>query len=609
MDREITRRRLLRAGGTAALTALGGGLMTRGASGAANPFTTFISPQLRRYVTELPRIPAQAAGGRLTAAASTHRFHPDLPLDVTWGYNGQSYLGPVLEARRGVTGRIEAVNALGAHRFARDIDPTVHGASALDRTKPRHVVHLHGGVTDPEFDGHPLRTRRPGGSHGHVYRNRQDAAMLWYHDHSIGITRMNVHAGLAGAYLLRDDYDTGAAGNPLGLPSGLQELTLVLQDKTFSADGRMMMRSVTFVPEGMWEGAQAGDVAVVNGAVWPDCSVDRTLYRLRLLNASNTRTYRLRFANGMRFFVIGGDQGLLNAPVPVTGLRVAAGERYDVLADFSGLRQNESVVLQNLERLPVQFQVIGDAEIPEVMRFTARSRVARSRPVPDRLRGGSPRRPPELRQFGAPVLTRNMTVGQIWDQTRFPPFEMNLNNLRFDTADVERPRAGTVEQWNIINTTTDEHPIHVHLAGIRVLERRPYDAVWYLLFNPRPATGVRWAPPADRFANGPALPPAPAEQGDKDTVWCPAGHITRLLVRWPGVNELGFDPDRPFAVPSTVEDGAPGIDDKSGQTLVCRLSDQTQPSADRARGYVWHCHVIDHEDHEMMLPLRVVTGS
>jgi spore coat protein A len=622
-EQQISRRRmmLLGMGGLSALTS------TRQARAAASALTTFQSPPLQPFVDELPYLAPTTPPSSLSLSTGTHRFHRDLPLDQVLGIGGQSYLGPTLEAHRDEALRVSFVNQIQAHPFAADIDTTLMGVSELDKTCPRTAMHLHGGLTEPNSDGHPMASTRRGFARAHRYGNRQEAAGLWYHDHALGLTRLNAFAGLAGQYLLRDDFDTGQASNRLGLPCGEFELPLVLQDRIFSKqDGKVGFRTQTFVKQGQWEGGQFGDVPVVNGKVMPHCKVARGLYRLRLLNASNLRTYLLSLSNGMPLIVIGSDAGLFNTPVSSTNLLIAPGERYDVLVDFSNLAPGDKVLLRNDQRLPLQAQVFGDPIITQVMQFSVQASKGGRYRVPARLRGDWGL-PPLLPVPAAPTVVRNMSLLQVLDLGRFPPALMSLNNLPFDTTDVERPRAGTVEQWNIINTTTDDHPVHLHLARLKVLGRQPFNVSAYQLLNHRPTVGMRWAPSADKFVKGSMTPPKAWEAGLKDTVYAPPGTITRVLVQWPTVDAMGFDPDGPIQVPDNVIAGAPATPDKlpgdltiasaaanaictttsSANNGVLRLNPVIQDSATTVRGYVWHCHVLDHEDHDMMLPVRIQT--
>ena len=600
----FTRRRLIGAAvGAAAMHCAAPAFGGPGNSAIGRNPLMFVSPRIEPFVDPLPVLQSRAAGGELVAANARHRFHRDLAVSNTAGFGGQSYLGPVLEAHRGQPVTQTFRNELTAHPLARHLDPTIHGASLLDRSRPRMSIHLHGGLTEPGSDGHPLASTRAGQTRAHHYGGDQEAAGLWYHDHAMGITRLNVYAGLAGHYLLRDAWDTGDASNALGLPAGEFELPLVLQDKIFAQDGTLQFRLATYVQEGKWEGGQAGDVPVVNGIAYPYHEVARGLYRLRLLNGSNLRAMMLSFSNAMPFWLVGTDAGLVNAPVRLDRIRLSPGERADVLVDFGSLPAGTRVQLRNTDRLPAQFLIaVGDARIRDLMEFRVGAARGFAGPVPERLRGG-PGLPPALPANEKPTRVRNMTVMQLPDGRRFPPAVMSLNNLGFETEDVEQVHTGAVEQWNIINLTTDDHPIHLHLPLIRVLGRQRFATLAYILRNPRPGFGRRWAPSADRYRLGAMAGPQPWEAGWKDTVYAPPGVVTRMLVRWPTTGELGFDPDAPFAVPSSVETGAPGVN--AQPTAVCRLSNSTQPEADRARGYVWHCHVLDHEDHDMMLPVRV----
>jgi spore coat protein A, manganese oxidase len=315
-------------------------------------------------------------------------------------------------------------------------------------------------------------------------------------------------------------------------------------------------------------------VGVVNGLAWPDMPVARGLYRLRVLNAANLSTWHLYFSNLMTFWVIGTDGGLLDAPVATTSLRLSPAERVDLLVDFSTLDPGATVILCNDEPVPMQAAAIGEVPLPYLMRFTVGAAAGFRGPVPATLRGG-PAQPAALPPLPTPQRVRNLTINQLL-ALRDPPALMTLNNLRFDTADIETPRQGTVEQWNLINTTGDVHPIHLHLVTFRILSRQPFDTTLYQLANPAPPVGLRWSPTAEAFTTGAPTAPQPWEAGWKDTVRVEGNTITRIIVRFPTAAELGFDPDATFGNP-------------------------TSP----LRGYVWHCHVIDHEDNDMMLPYRL----
>lgn len=561
-----------------------------------NPFL-FHSPVVQPFVDELPPIPALSGTMHTIEARTTqHRFHRDLGPSLSFGYGGMSYLGPTIEAFSGQSMSVLMKNRMDGHPFARDVDPSVHGALESDRLRPRTAFHLHGGVTPPAHDGHPMTTSDVGHERMHIFPNRQESATLWYHDHAMGITRLNVMGGLAGAVLMRDEFDTGGSDNFLGLPSGEYEWPLVLQEKMFKDSGAQSVRGTPLVPEGSWEGGAVGDVGVVNGKVWPQMEVARGLYRFRVLNAGSFSVWNLFFSNHMQFWILGSDGGLLDAPVAATSLRISPGERADILVDFSSLSAGETVELRNDEAPPFQAAVLGMTLMPRFCRFRASAARGFTGPVPTTLRGGA-RQSPALPPLGQAERTRHVSVNQILD-TRMPPAMMTLNNLRFSDPDIEMPRQGSTEVWSIANATFDPHPIHLHLVHFRVLSRQSLDVVGLRTSRPVPPVGVKWAPDVSPFLRGDQFPPFAWEVGWKDTVLCPPQSVTRILVRFPTEAELGFDPDATF----TGTSHGTGMGDGMGGGMA------TDHAASPAtyQGYVWHCHVLDHEDHEMMLPYRVI---
>lgn len=549
----------------------------------------FSSPPLRRFVTDLPRLPTAVASGTLTAQSSTHTYHPDLPATTVLGYH-DGVLGPTLEARHGAPTTVSFVNAIEVNPLAGAVDLTMHGATEEDRTNPRTTVHLHGAQSRPDSDGHPLIAWRRGGVQHNHYANHQEAATLWYHDHAMANTRLNVQAGLAGFYLLRDEFDTGRADNPLGLPAGEFEVPIIVQDRMFNADGTLQPRMARYQPAGYNQLGQFGDVAVVNGVAWPRMTVRRTLYRLRLLQGSNSRTYRFGFSNGMRFSVIGGDQGLLDQPVDTDHVVMTSGERADLLVDFSALAPGESVTLVNTALNSAGNAVLAAPALPEIMRFDADPAAAAPVPVPGRLRGG-----PGLPAAITPATTEGVTRTRI--MTFLARFDLNrteavvplvgsINNLPFLTDDVDVARAGTTEIWHIVNTSPFDHPVHLHLARFRILGRQKMWVAGYMAASPPPLEDdVRWTPDPSPFLIGEQTAPAAWEAGWKDTTLLEPDGVLTILVHWPSADDLGFDPDAPIPVP----DGAEG----------------PHGTHQEVRGYTWHCHNLEHQDHDMMQQIRV----
>src|SRR5512132_4244607 len=367
----ITRRRLLQRG------AIGGaGLMLSRVQFATSAAAAAATPNLSKFSEPLPIPPVLdgTGGGKsftIAARESMWQFHADLPATRTWGYwagdTGIGYLGPTIEATRRPNDTVATqltvtwLNELDAAFLPND--PTLPGAVMPGEPAPI-VTHLHGGENHPQFDGTPLQWFTGGGQKGphyitntYTYYNEQLAGMVWYHDHALGNTRTNVYAGLAGLYFIRDAQDTGEPGNPLGLPAGPYEIPLVLQDKTFNADGSLFYPTLgvtAYHPQ--WVPEFFGDVAVVNAKIWPFVDVEPRRYRLRIVNGSQSRFYNLQFddensGRALTFTQIGTDGGLLRAPVPAKALLIAPGERADLIIDFAQ-QQNRSFIVTNNARAP-----------------------------------------------------------------------------------------------------------------------------------------------------------------------------------------------------------------------------------------------------------------
>lgn len=561
----------------------------------------FASPRLEPFVDPLPRLPVLTGPHlELRATSTTHRFHRDLEPSPTLAYGGMGYLGPTVETASGDPLTVSYRNEIGVHPLAADFDTTLHGVTEQDRTAVPTSMHLHGAVTPPEHDGHPAFLQRPGQGHVHRYPNVHEATQFWYHDHAMGITRLNVYAGLAGMFLLRDEFDTGTDGNAWGLPSGEFEIPLVLQEKIFTADGHQSIRATPLVPQGRWDGGTPGDVGVVNGKIWPELEVARGMYRLRVLNAASFSVWNLFFDNRMRFWVLGMESGMLSAPVPTTRVRLAPGERVDLLVDFGAVEPGGAVELRNDEPPPFAASQRGARAMPLFCRFRVAAGRGFTGAAPETLRGGTGQ-PPDLEPVPQPQVQRTVTVMQLPDPSSGSAL-MSLNNLRFEDTDIEMPRQGDVEQWNIVNVTPEPHPIHLHLVNFRVLGRQDFDLPRYTRENPAPPVGTKWAPPVEEFVTGPLIPPEPWETGRKDTVVANPGTVTRIVVAFPTAEHLGFDPDATFGAGEATGTGP----EQSGHGTPHAGHDAAAAGPGPLQGYVWHCHMLDHEDHDMMLGYRTV---
>jgi spore coat protein A, manganese oxidase len=455
---------------------------------------------------------------RLAMRQFQNKVHPSMNPTRFWGFDS-SFPGPTIESQKSRGVLVEWVNELPTSHFL-PIDHHLHGAEP-DKPEVRTVVHMHGAKTLPRSDGYPEDWYEPGKSALYYYPNEQDAALLWYHDHTLGINRLNVFAGLFGLYIVRDP-----AEDALNLPRGEHEIPLVFCDRLFDLEGQLYYpvsphRNMPWVPEFF------GNAILANGKLFPYLEVEPRKYRFRVLNAANGRFLHLSFANGLSFHQIGTDQGLLPAPVMLDQLALAPAERADLIVDFS-VHAGEQIVLMNDALLAVmQFRI-------------ARGKVADTSSLPPTLR------PITRIAESEAAMTRTLTLGEIDDLVQ-NPVTMLLNNTHWKEPITEKPVLNSTEIWNFMNVTDDSHPIHLHLVRFQILDRRRFDAFAYQ------NQGVL------RYRGTP-VPPDPSEAGWKDTVRADPGMITRIIVRFEG--------------------------------FVGR--------------YVWHCHILEHEDNEMMRPYEVV---
>ena len=481
----------------------------------------------------IPNVLRAAAEGsnsqhhRIMLSEFRQKVHRDLPATLVWGYEGCTP-GPTIEAIRGDTVTIDWLNRLPErHRLV--IDPTLDGAGE-GIPEVRTTVHLHGGHVSSSNDGYPENWITPGHEQRTVYPNRQPGATLWYHDHAMGITRLNAMMGLAGVYLLRDPEE-----DRLHLPSGSRDIPLVLQDRTFDAGGQLAY-PVSGTPQCPSVPEFFGSHVMVNGRVSPYLDVEPRLYRFRLVNAANSRTFQLSLLPGQEFVQIGSDGGLLNQPVVRDELLVIPGERIDVLIDFRG-REGRRIMLVN--DAPAPFPS-GRGLVPAwVMQFRV------SRPLnPEPERAEIPETlatVPRLREDSA-VKTRRLQLVEIMPANG-QPHRALLDAKRFMDPISEDPVNGTTEIWEFVNTTADAHPIHLHAVHFQLLDRRPF------VVRPQQDKGeIVWT--------GKPIEAPPEERGWKDTILCLPRQATRIII--------------PFS-------GEPGK-------------------------FVWHCHMLEHEDNEMMRP-------
>ncbi|HEX4287105.1 MAG TPA: multicopper oxidase domain-containing protein [Terracidiphilus sp.] len=475
-------------------------------------------------------------------------MHSSLPATRLWGFEGQ-YPGPTLEALRG-----ERIEILWENRLPQEhlfpVDPHIHGAMP-PAPSVRISPHVHGSRTSSESDGLPEKWFAPGDSRHFSYPNDQQGATLWYHDHALGITRLNVYAGLSGFFLLRNTDEL-----TMELPAGDYEIPLLLQDRTLSKGGQLLYAPThedgKSLPPGVWGPEFFGELPVVNGVVAPYLEVEPRRYRLRVLNGANSRFFNL-YLNQARssadipslvtFQQIGTDGGFLPKPEALTRLLLGPAERADLIVDFSRL-EGKSVTLSNDAPSPYPgWMALASMHEPlnQLLEFrvTLRKQAARSS-VDFSLPGGF-RRVDE----SAAVVTRDFILNERLDADGRSR-GVRINDKNYDDPVTETVRLGTVEKWRFINMTDDAHPMHLHLVQFQILHRQGFD------------------PAAMRKGSlqlaGPMRTPDEHEKGWKDTAVVSPNEIMTILIPFEGF----------------------------------------------AGRYVFHCHMLEHEDNDMMRPYVVV---
>jgi spore coat protein A len=588
----------------------------------------------------------------------TQLMHPDLPKATKlWGYadianpssGGHRYLGGVIVAQAGRPVKMTVTNNLpGVHPLP--VDTSIMGA---EMGPNRVVTHLHGGLVPWTVDGGPFAWFAPNGEHGpsfmnpgpkpgqadFFYPNEQSGRLLWYHDHALGTTRLNAYAGIASAYIIRDGIETAMIDAGV-IPSA--EVPLVIQDKSFKliddawgSAGDLWYPS--FYDPGKWElGPHQqlppvpscvpeffADTVVVNGAVSPFLDVQPQAYRFRILNACQARflNIQLYYANssgmnadlgkaGPAFIQIGTEGGFLDAPVVLnnpprrigfdtnTGnansftLLLAPAERADVIIDFSQVPVGSKLILYSdspapfpmgdpindhsgLDRGPdtsslLQFRVVAPKGAMQTLRMPAALNALKKwMTISAReSRSAGPRSVTSSNSL-LPLVDniRELTLNEDFDAfgrllqrcgTTKRPYlgaETFARNYIDDPTEVVSP--GSTEIWRIFNLTADTHPIHFHLVNARVLFRQAFDAS---NFNGIPEL------------LGEARQPDPNEKGWKETIRMDPGEMTEVIMK--------FDlPTVPFNVPDSPRTGG--------------------------AEYVWHCHILEHEEHDMMRPLII----
>lgn len=674
-------------------------------AGAVKVFSQ--SPRLRKFISPLPAlgtgIPIASADTKSISGVDLYNFsavqyqqlmHPDLPNPTTlWGYQDQAtgkaaYLGPIIAAQRGRPVMIRMKNAL-PNKHPLPVDTTLMGADQ-GAAHNRITIHLHGGLVPWTSDGAPFSWFTPNatgpnagagecflngvpGSPGvaqYYYPNNQSARLMWYHDHAMGITRLNAYAGLAAGYLVTDDVVT-ALTNAGIVPGLTYTVPLIIQDKSFKTVADQWGKpgdlwypntyEINSIDDetGRWDRDPPSDgfsnlglppnpssvpeffadTAVINGEAYPYLKVEPRRYRVVVLNGSQARFYNLNlfYENkfqpgepdfrlaGPAFIQIGNEGGLLPAPVvfnappvliPIAAdescdpngphsLLMAPAERADLIIDFSSCKPGDRLILFNDAPAPfpggddrndyftgnsdesadggspttqlgdgpnirtlMQIQVVALKGAPDPLNFTNTLKVLQSG-------GGLPKAYQDSHvPFGEPdlavggvippgIIPEKKTLNEDFDSygrliqrvgTGDPLYNATYGRNYTDPP-TEIYQDGQIVVWDIYNNTGDTHPMHFHLANVQVLGHATFD-------------------PITLTANSAWTPPDPNYLGWKETVRMNPGEVTRVIMQ--------------LSLPSDLPSPTPG-----------------SPRFPGNHEYVWHCHILEHEEHDMMRPLII----
>ena len=410
-----------------------------------------------------------------------HSFHPDLPLNKIWGFNG-IFPGPTFHAKYG-----EPVLV----RFRNDL-PADHVGFGI----PSITTHLHGGHTASESDGFPGDFYASGLFKDNHYPSffaggdpREAQGTLWYHDHRVEFTAQNTYKGLEGFYLLFDELDSGDETDPnpraFRLPSGEFDIPLLFTDKQFTPDGELFFDPFDF--DGF-----LGDKFTVNGVIQPSLKVARRKYRFRLLDGGPSRFYQFFLSSGQPFILIATDGNLLPQPLTRASVRISVAERVDVIIDFSNFHIGDQIFLLNrLEQ--------DDGRGPKEDLLNPGTPILRfdvDRDAPDPSQVPATLRPLPPIDLGQVARTRR------WEFKRHQG-AWAVNNKFFDVNEVRAtPEQGTAEIWVLKNGGGGwSHPIHIHLEEFQILSRNGH-------------------------------PPAPVEVARKDVVELGPGDEVEVFMRF-----------------------------------------------------------------------------
>lgn len=486
------------------------------------------------------------------------KFHRDLPPTTVFAYGTSKRTatvpGPTIEAVHGIPTQVTWKNHLPSKHIL-PWDPTIPNALSNTNKGVPTVVHLHGGIDEPQSDGNaeswftsgfnqtgPKWTKKT-----YHYHNFQQPGNLWYHDHAMGLTRVNLLAGLIGAYIIRH-HDVEA---PLRLPFNEFDRPLVVFDRSFLKNGSIYMDSTGNNPNihPQWQPEYFGDVIIVNGKAWPRMTVRRRKYRFRIINASNARFFRFFLTNGLKFIHVGSDSSYIERPVKTNSTLLAPSEIADVVIDFSKSK-SDYAILGNDANYPYPGGDPVNKINSRVMKFV----IKKNREV------DTWRVPPTLIKYPAADLssvarTRYIAMYE-YTSPIDEPTHLYINGKSYDDPVTETPKTGTSEVWNVINLTEDNHPLHIHLGLFKVLDQIEIVNVdefkeCMMKYNDAIKCEV------GKYARGEKVEVQAHEKGWKNVYKMTPGYLTKIFVRF-----------------SYIHSNASYVFDATAEP-----------------GYVYHCHV------------------
>jgi len=609
-------------------------------------FTTFVPNALsKRGRITRKRKYRREQNLRVVAGQYTHRTglvdsNNNPLLTPVWGYGKNkrrvSWPGGTIETFTNKRVRILWKNKLIHRRkplpHLLPVDDSFHWAYGIpgykDYTIQKNgvplVPHVHGAHVDTSSDGNPeyfftpnWKIKGPRWVHKvYTYDNTQQAGALWYHDHALGITRLNVYAGLAGFYIVRDHIDTGRRNNPLNLPYGKHELAYVIQDRMFKSNGELFYPAMpndpayddfidrsegVLLPEDKFPNGGPtvlaeffGDHILVNGKIWPKTNVERRHYRLRLLNGCDSRFIAIRFRVAssptattinptdelLPFWHIGGDQGLASQATEIKQLIIAPAERSDIIVDFSTVPFGSRIIMENIAGdAPFNGTLVTDSgfdpvdlfpnrQTDRIMAFDVTKRHSRRADVFEptlisRYKGNknSVDKVRKVALFeGKDEFGRLQPMLGVAEPTKDMSGNLVNGSLTWHQPITENPKLNSTEIWEIYNNTVDAHPVHVHLVHFEILNREKFsaDVVKQDITLHNGTTGVGFHMEDIVLKTNTLVDAKAVEKSPRDMVICYPGEVTRIKMTF----------------------------NKPGR-------------------YVWHCHILSHEDHDMMRPMHV----